>query len=297
MSVFAKMLAEKVQSYIELRRSLGYAFKKQAATLRAFVRHVESEQLDGPLTKVMALDFVLSFAGAPNGRATRHGVLRRFCEYLAVYDARTEALDADLERCGAGLTHCGMQPPLPSNPSTGAHIDDAGRFAGEHGPTIRRSAPPGSQRCRPRRRSSTHQEDQVPQGSPGPGSHHDFDRAAPVCAPSRYSVSGGEGLRIFLSSRGNRLSSPGLHIAFNAARKLADLDNGKLMRLHDLRHRFAVTRLATWHRENADVQALLPLLATYLGHARYSDTAYYVTGTAELLGMAADRAFADGGAL
>ena len=93
MSVFAKMLAEKVQSYIELRRSLGYAFKKQAATLRAFVRHVESEQLGGPLTKGMALNFVLSFTGTANGRAIRHGVLRRFCEYLAVYDARTEALD------------------------------------------------------------------------------------------------------------------------------------------------------------------------------------------------------------
>jgi len=41
-ATFAKMLAEKVQSYIELRRSLGYAFKKQAGTLQAFVRHVES---------------------------------------------------------------------------------------------------------------------------------------------------------------------------------------------------------------------------------------------------------------
>ena len=71
----------------------GYAFKKQAATLRAFVRQVESEQLGGPLTKGMALNFVLSFTGAANGRAIRHGVLRRFCEYLAVYDARTEALD------------------------------------------------------------------------------------------------------------------------------------------------------------------------------------------------------------
>ena len=60
MSVFAKMLAEKVQSYIELRRSLGYAFEKQAGTLRAFVRHVELE-LGGPLTKGMALNFVLSF--------------------------------------------------------------------------------------------------------------------------------------------------------------------------------------------------------------------------------------------
>ena len=99
----------------------------------------------------------------------------------------------------------------------------------------------------------------------------------------------------FLSSRGNRLSSAGLHAAFNAACKLAGLDSGKPMRPHDLRHRFAVTRLAVWHREKADVQALLPLLATYLGHARYTDTAYYVTGTADLLGMAADRAFADGG--
>ena len=33
------------------------------------------------------------------------------------------------------------------------------------------------------------------------------------------------------------------------------------------------------------------MLATYLGHARYTDTAYYVTGTADLLGMAADRTF------
>ena len=28
-----------------------------------------------------------------NGRAIRYGVLRRFCEYLAIYDPRTEALD------------------------------------------------------------------------------------------------------------------------------------------------------------------------------------------------------------
>ena len=65
MSVFAKMLAEKVQSYIELRRSLGYAFKKQAATLRAFVRHVESEQLDGPLTQGHGAQLRLIVCRAP----------------------------------------------------------------------------------------------------------------------------------------------------------------------------------------------------------------------------------------
>ena len=61
MSALSKMLAEKVESYIELRRSLGYIFKKQAAILRAFARFVEVEQFDGPLTKEIALNFVLSF--------------------------------------------------------------------------------------------------------------------------------------------------------------------------------------------------------------------------------------------
>jgi hypothetical protein len=46
-----------------------------------------------------------------------------------------------------------------------------------------------------------------------------------------------------------------------------------------------------WHQQRLDVQAHLLLLATYLGHARYSDTAYYVTGTPDLLGLAAARAF------
>jgi integrase len=99
----------------------------------------------------------------------------------------------------------------------------------------------------------------------------------------------------FLSSRGNRLSPSGLNVAFGRACALAGLDGGKALRPHDLRHRFAIARLAAWHREGADVQAMLPLLATYLGHGRYTDTAYYVTGTAELLGIAASRAFVDGG--
>jgi integrase len=102
----------------------------------------------------------------------------------------------------------------------------------------------------------------------------------------------------FLSLRGNRLCSAALYVALHQACELAGLNQHGLkpLRPHDLRHRFVVTRLESWHRQNADVQTLLPLLATYLGHARYTDTAYYVTGTAELLGVAARRAFGNGGA-
>ena len=85
MSSFAKILAERVEGYIALRRSLGYTFRKQATTLRALVRYVEARHLDGPLTRKLALGFVMSWPGTANGRAVRHGVVRRFCEYLAIY--------------------------------------------------------------------------------------------------------------------------------------------------------------------------------------------------------------------
>jgi integrase len=98
----------------------------------------------------------------------------------------------------------------------------------------------------------------------------------------------------FVSSRGTRLSKSGLNAAFGAARSLAGLDRGKPVRLHDLRHRFAVRRLANWHQQGADARAMLPLLATYLGHGHYSDTAYYITANADLLAMAAERALAWG---
>jgi integrase/recombinase XerD len=60
-------------------------------------------------------------------------------------------------------------------------------------------------------------------------------------------------------------------------------------RLHDMRHAFAVHRLVAWYREGADVQACLPLLSTYLGHANVSGTQAYLTMTPELLANASKR--------
>jgi len=54
-------------------------------------------------------------------------------------------------------------------------------------------------------------------------------------------------------------------------------------RLHDFRHSFAVTRLALWYQEGADINAKLPLLATYLGHTTLVGTQVYLHATAELL--------------
>jgi site-specific recombinase XerD len=60
-------------------------------------------------------------------------------------------------------------------------------------------------------------------------------------------------------------------------------------RLHDLRHAAAVHRLTTWYREGKDVQRLLPLLSTYLGHVEIASTQLYLTITPELLHEASKR--------
>lgn len=57
---------------------------------------------------------------------------------------------------------------------------------------------------------------------------------------------------------------------------------GKGPRVHDLRHGFAVHTLLRWYREGADLNAKLPLLATYLGHQHLSGTQRYLHLTAEL---------------
>jgi len=59
--------------------------------------------------------------------------------------------------------------------------------------------------------------------------------------------------------------------------------------LHSLRHAAAVHRLEAWYRQGADVQRLLPVLSTWLGHAHLDGTQVYLSMTPELLHQASVR--------
>ncbi len=59
--------------------------------------------------------------------------------------------------------------------------------------------------------------------------------------------------------------------------------------LHELRRAFAVHRLMRWYREQVDVDAKLPLLATYMGHSYFGHTKTYLTLTQQLLSEAGHR--------
>ena len=66
----------------------------------------------------------------------------------------------------------------------------------------------------------------------------------------------------------------------------ANIDN---LRMHDLRHTFAVRRLVLWHAEGADVNQKILALSTYLGHAEIFYTYWYLTAVPELMAIAAGR--------
>lgn len=105
----------------------------------------------------------------------------------------------------------------------------------------------------------------------------------------------------FVSRRGDRLTRRAAEYTFSQLRVRAGVlrhDGTRYQpRLHDLRHTFAVHRLVEWYRQGADVQRLLPQLATYLGHIHIAATQRYLTITPELLHEAGCRFehYAEGG--
>ena len=92
---------------------------------------------------------------------------------------------------------------------------------------------------------------------------------------------------------GSPLTGSGTRRAFARLRAIAGVQRGDDLpnrpRLHDLRATFAVHRLTSWYRDGADVQRLLPLLSTYLGHASIAATQVYLPMTPELLMEASAR--------
>jgi integrase len=95
----------------------------------------------------------------------------------------------------------------------------------------------------------------------------------------------------FVSGRGKAYSTSCVGQVFRDISVQVGLrgPTGRGPRLHDLRATFAVTRLLQWYRDGENVMSRLPLLSTYLGHARVSDTEVYLRITTALLQQANTR--------
>ncbi len=96
--------------------------------------------------------------------------------------------------------------------------------------------------------------------------------ASPYCDGKPYTANGlREGITQVLSTAGIHTTA------------------GRFPRLHDFRHTFAVHAMLRWYQAGADVQAKLPVLATYMGHASILSTQYYLRVVDQLTGLASSR--------
>lgn len=94
------------------------------------------------------------------------------------------------------------------------------------------------------------------------------------------------GMAFFVSQAGARLIQSTVNYTFGLLRReLAWVARGghAVPRIHDLRHTLAVRRMQRWHEDGANMDQRLFWLCTYLGHAKISDTYWYLTGTPELM--------------
>jgi integrase len=93
----------------------------------------------------------------------------------------------------------------------------------------------------------------------------------------------------FVGISGTGLSKSTVHSAFQRLRKrLGWTARGShpFPRIHDLRHSFICRRVQLWHEQGADIDHAMLALATYVGHAKVSDTYWYLTGVPELMAVA-----------
>jgi integrase len=96
----------------------------------------------------------------------------------------------------------------------------------------------------------------------------------------------------FLSESGRALPYSTVRGMFRKLRqqiRWEDSNRKKAPRIQDLRHTFACRRILLWYEQGVDVDQFIPVLSTYLGHAKVTDTYWYLTGTPELLAITAKK--------
>jgi integrase/recombinase XerD len=296
-------LAEAAREYLQLRRALGYKLERHGRDLPRFVAFLEQQG-----ASVITTELGLAWAVQPVDASAlywrqRLSIVRGFARYLRASDPRTEVPPADLLPAkkrraipylySEGEVEQLMQaarkigPPLKSATIetlvgllavTGMRVGEA--IALDRGDvelaegrlTVRRDKNGKS------REVALH-----------PSSVRALDAYARVrdeLCPHPKDPS------FLISAAGARLHRGTVGHEFDRLRRYCGLDYdtlGRSARLHDLRHSFVLRTLLSWYREDADVEAQLPLLSTFLGHVEPSSTYWYFEGAPQLLALALER--------
>lgn len=300
---FHSSLAPALVDFVAWKQCQGYDYTDRAVRLARFDRFLCARQYPQPiLTPDMAAQYIDSLSGlTPLGRYGDVSAVRTFSRYLNVHRTESHVLPAGTQRLRyrprfylyspqelSRLLHAarrlpahGFVPPATFHLlvgllyTTGLRISEAlaldltdlhvsqtrllvrrGKFGKDrwialHPSSVRRL------RAYLRGRSP-----QPPAGQP-----------------------------LFQTRRGTRLSRDAAESAFRRLVQGCGIDSRPAggPRLHDLRHTYACDCLWLWQQQGADLNALLPVLSTALGHVDLRATQIYLHTTAAQLQQAGER--------
>jgi integrase len=297
-------MSSKVESYLAYRRGLGYQLKIEGLLLRHFAIFADAEGHRSPLTTELAVRWARQPTDCdPLYWARRLEVVRCFARHLAATEPRTEipprrlfgpahrrtqphiytvaevsALMAAADRLGptGGVRPRTYQTLIGLLVATGLRISEALRLTrGDadlaDGVLTIRETKFGKSRLVPLHPTTT---------AALVAYARDRDRLVPRPRCDHF----------FLSDRGEGLPYSTVRTVF---RKLCDclgiIGVGRRPRLHDLRHTFACRRVEEWYDAGVDLAHAVSALSVYLGHAKVTDTYWYLTATPDLMARAAAR--------
>jgi integrase len=295
--------SELAESYVAMRRGLGYRLGRQADYLRSFACFLDRSGQDGPVPLASSIEWATATSSRdPHNPARRLMVIRGFLRHLAAMDGATEVpppgllgstghrtpphiySDEELARllgASAALSPVGGLRPLCYATlfgllaCTGLRISEALALSRDdvdlgEGLLIVRAGKGGRSRLVP-----VHPSALDPLGA----------------YASRREAFGGSDA-FFRTDRHDHLSYHAVRDTFDGLRhQLGWSGDGSTRppRIHDLRHRMVVERVLSWHADGTDVDAKLAALSTYLGHVLISDLYWYFSATPELMGLVAER--------
>ena len=304
---FRSVLASRFESYVALQRAAGADYRGPARILGRFDRFLFQEDWPRPcLTQDIVEPYVRSLSRLAGG--TRYGMvclLRRFCSYLRQFDLdayvpdpgcpRKNEVRADLyvftESQVKALLQAALQLPPPNSlRPISAHT----LFGLVYACGLRISEAIGldladvhlTERKLFIHKSKFQKSRWVPMSPSTTTALGRYIERRTTLFPATPKDP------VFVHLRGGRFFRQTVYSDFRQALRCSGLRGGKGSpgpRIHDLRHAFACQRLLEWYRQGRDVNALLPALATYMGHACISYTQTYLHATPELMQAANER--------
>jgi integrase/recombinase XerD len=295
-----------IDSYIELRHSLGFKIRYEEPVLRAFAKELEEQGHRGPIRAHTVVNWAINFCprkAGPAGQRLRLVHLRCFLRYLKASFPETEIPASHL------LTPVARPKPHIYSQDEVAQLQQATRSVWRPG-SMRQQALCtfiGLLSCTGLRAAeglglmlNDLRLDADPPTILIRNTKFQKSRLIPIHPTTAEKLrrylrrrkrlwSATTSNAVFLNDSGKSLRYPAARRDFVAITNSIGIQKNPGRRrvgLHCLRHTFAVERLVSWYRAGFDVRSMLPHLSVYLGHVRPEDTYWYMTATPELLATA-----------